>query len=102
MRSLRAIGASEVVSTPQAMPDSIWPRAILLATSIAASRPVPQACCRSKAGVSGASVVDSTDSRTRLKSRECFITAPPATSPRRRPCRLKRSTRPCRAAVSIS
>jgi hypothetical protein len=42
--SLTAIGASEVVSTPPAMPDSICPSAILLATRIAASRPVPQAC----------------------------------------------------------
>ncbi len=42
--SLSAIGASEVVSTPQAMPTSIWPSAILLATRIAVSSPVPQAC----------------------------------------------------------
>ena len=42
--SLSAIGASEVVSAPQAMPESIWPRAILLATRIVVSRPVPQAC----------------------------------------------------------
>ena len=39
-----ASGASEVVSTPPAMPDSIWPSAILLATRTAASRPVPHAC----------------------------------------------------------
>ena len=45
--SLSAIGASEVVSTPQAIPASIWPRAILLATRIVVSRPVPQACCTS-------------------------------------------------------
>ena len=42
--SLSAIGASEVVSAPQAMPESIWPRAILLATRIVVSSPVPQAC----------------------------------------------------------
>ena len=45
--SFTAIGASEVVSTPPAMPHSIWPRAILLATRMAASSPVPQACCTS-------------------------------------------------------
>ena len=39
-----ASGASDVVSTPPAMPDSICPSAILLATRIAASRPVPHAC----------------------------------------------------------
>jgi len=42
--SLSPIGASEVVSAPQAMPQSIWPRAILLATRIVVSSPVPQAC----------------------------------------------------------
>ncbi|MNR03435.1 hypothetical protein D3C85_1193260 [compost metagenome] len=42
--SLTLIGASEVVSTPPAMPQSIWPRAILFATSNAASSPVPHAC----------------------------------------------------------
>ena len=42
--SLIAIGASEVVSTPPAIAESIWPSAILLATRIVASRPVPQAC----------------------------------------------------------
>ncbi|MNT66484.1 hypothetical protein D3C72_2045530 [compost metagenome] len=41
--SLSPIGASEVVSTPPAIPTSIWPRAILLATRMAASSPVPQA-----------------------------------------------------------
>ncbi len=43
-RSLIAIGASEVVSVPPAMPTSIWPRAILPATRIAAWIPVSQAC----------------------------------------------------------
>ncbi|MNN37256.1 hypothetical protein D3C81_1511910 [compost metagenome] len=42
--SLTPIGASDVVSTPPAIPLSICPRAILLATSRAASSPVPQAC----------------------------------------------------------
>ena len=42
--SLTAMGASLVVSAPPAMPESIWPSAILFATRIAASRPVPQAC----------------------------------------------------------
>ncbi len=36
-------GASEAESAPPAMPDSICPSAILFATRIAASRPVPQA-----------------------------------------------------------
>jgi len=41
--SLSAIGASEVVSTPQAIAESAWPRAILLAVRMKVSRPVPQA-----------------------------------------------------------
>ena len=61
--SLIATGASEVVSVPPAMPTSIWPRAILLATWMAACRPVPQACWMSVAGVSGDSFEPSTDSR---------------------------------------
>ena len=58
------------------MPTSIWPSAILLATGIAAWRPVPHACCTSVAGVAGDSWEPSTDSRVRLKSRECLRTAP--------------------------
>ncbi len=42
--SLRAMGASETVSAPPAMPTSICPSAILLATSTAAWMPVSQAC----------------------------------------------------------
>ena len=45
--SLTAIGASEAVSTPPAIPTSICPSAILLATVMTVSRPVPQACWRS-------------------------------------------------------
>ena len=52
---------------PPAMPDSIWPSAILLATWIAAWRPVPQACWMSVAGVSGDSLEPSTDSRTQVE-----------------------------------
>ena len=100
--SLIATGASEVVSVPPAMPTSIWPSAILLATWMAAWSPVPQACWMSVAGVSGASLEPSTDSRVRLKSRECLRTAPATTSPSRSPCSPKRSTRPSIAAVSIS
>ncbi len=100
--SLSAIGASEVVSAPQAMPESIWPSAILLAIRIVVSRPVPQACWTSKAGVSAASRVLSTLSLVRSRSRECLSTAPPATSPRRSPSRPKRSISPSRAAVSMS
>ena len=53
--SLTAIGASEAVSTPPAMPTSIAPTAILSATAIAAWIPVSQACWMSYAGVSGLS-----------------------------------------------
>ncbi len=42
--SLTAIGASEVVSVPPAMPTSIWPSAILFATWTVAWMPVSQAC----------------------------------------------------------
>jgi hypothetical protein len=45
--SLTEIGASDAVSTPHAMPASIWPSAILFATRTTASRPVPHACCTS-------------------------------------------------------
>ena len=57
LRSLSptASGASDVVSAPPAMPDSILPSAILLATSTAAWMPVSQACWTSYAGVSGES-----------------------------------------------
>ena len=37
------IGASDAESAPPAMPESIWPRAILFDTRMAASRPVPHA-----------------------------------------------------------
>ena len=100
--SLTAIGASEAVSTPPAMPLSTWPSAILFATWIVVSRPVPQACWTSYAGVDGESRAPSTASRVRLKSRLCLRTAPPATSPRRASCRPKRATSPSSAAVSMS
>ncbi len=80
--SLIATGASEVVSVPPAIPTSIWPSAILLATWIAAWSPVAQACWMSAAGVSAESFEPSTDSRVRLKSRACLRTAPATTSPR--------------------
>src|SRR3546814_19929893 len=48
-----AIGASDVVSTPPPIPDSTWPRAILLAILIAHYRPVPQALFSPYAPVSG-------------------------------------------------
>src|SRR3954471_20496399 len=97
-----ASGASDVVSTPPAMPDSIWPRAILFATRIAASRPVPQACWTSYAGVVADSFEPKTLSRVRLKSRECLRTAPATTSPSCLPCRPKRATSPSSVAVSMS
>ena len=73
------------MSTPPAMPASIWPSAILFATTIAASRLVPQARCTSRPGVSGDSPESSSDSRARFHWLECFITAPATTSPRRTP-----------------
>ncbi len=56
----------------------------------------------SAAGVSGASLEPSTDSRVRLKSRLCLSTAPATTSPRRSPSSPKRVTSPSMVAVSIS
>src|SRR3546814_11406134 len=53
-----AIGASDVVSKPPPIPDSTWPRAILLALLIAPCRPVPQAIFRSYAAVYGAGPED--------------------------------------------
>src|SRR4051795_1353184 len=97
-----ASGASEVVSTPPAMPDSICPRAILLATRIAASKPVPQACWTSYACVVAESFEPRTLSRVRLKSRECLRTAPATTSPSCLPWRPKRATSPSSVAVSMS
>ena len=82
-----AIGASEVVSTPPAMPASIWPSLILLEMEDSASMPVAHACWMSYAGVVGSRAEPSTHSRTRLKSRECLSTAPAATEPRRSPAR---------------
>ena len=56
----------------------------------------------SVAGVSGASFEPSTDSRIRLKSRECLSTAPATTSPSRSPSSPKRVTSPSSAAMNIS
>ena len=67
------------------MPASMSPVEILLPMMIAADRLVPQARWMSNAGVSGASPDDSVDSRARLKSRECLMTAPSDTSPKRSP-----------------
>ena len=71
---------------PPATPESIWPTAILLATRIVASRPVPQACCTSNAGVRADRLDPRTASRVRLKSRLCLSTArrpPPRAVPPR-------------------
>ena len=68
--SLTAMGASELVSTPPAMPDSIWPSLILLETRIAASRPVLQACWMSYAGVLGDSA-DPGPTRGEIEVRLC-------------------------------
>src|SRR6476469_2497325 len=56
----------------------------------------------SYAGVVAAKREPSTLSLVRLKSRECFNTAPAATSPTCRSCRPKRATSPSRVAVSMS
>src|SRR5699024_11684751 len=60
-------------------PDSIRPSAIASATCTAEARPVPQACCRSNAGVEASRMEPITVSRVRLKSRECLSTAPATT-----------------------
>jgi hypothetical protein len=70
------------------MPESIWPAAIFKPITIAVSRLVPQARCRSKAGVSRARPLSSTHSRVKPKSRECLSTAPAPTSPSVTPLRL--------------
>ena len=57
----------------------------MLATRIAASRPVPHACWMSYAGVGGSSLEPSTTSRVRFQSRECLSTAPATTSSTRSP-----------------
>ena len=100
--SLTVIGASEEVSTPPAIPESIWPSLILLETMMAACRPVPQACWTSYAGVVGESAEPSTVSRARLKSRQCLMTAPATTSPTCSPAKPYRATRPSSAEVSMS
>src|SRR5450631_286351 len=100
--SLTAMGASLALSTPPAIAESIWPSAILLATRIAASRPVPHACCTSKHGVRDDSRHPRTLSRVRLKSRLCLSTAPAATSPTDSPARPKRVTSPSSAAINMS
>ena len=97
-----AIGASEVVSTPPVIAESIIPRAILLAEAKVACKPVPQACEISYVGVCGFKAVLSVASRVKLISRLNFITAPATTSPTFSSCKLKRSTKPSNAAVSMS
>ncbi|MNC95737.1 hypothetical protein D3C83_129270 [compost metagenome] len=67
------------------MPASMSPADIFAPMMIAADRLVPHARWMSNAGVSGANPDDSVDSRARLKSRECLMTAPSETSPRRSP-----------------
>ena len=100
--SLNTIGASEVVSEPMAMPDSICPVAILACRIIAACRLVPQACCKVMPGVDGASLLPSTASRARFQSLEWVTTAPPIASSICTPFKLYLSTRPFSAAVSIA
>src|ERR1044071_9261716 len=77
------------------MPASIWPSAIFIAIEIVASRPVPHARCMSMPGVAGSRPDDSTHSRTRLKSLECFSTAPPVTSPSLSPAMRNLATSAC-------
>ena len=96
------MGGSLTVSKPPAMPESIWPSAIFIATEIAASSPVPQARCMSMPGVAGSRPDDNTHSRTRLKSFECLSTAPPVTSPSRSPAMRYLATSACSTAVNMS
>ena len=96
------MGASEVVSEPAAIAQSICPVAILAPSVRAACRLVPQACCNVIPGVSGDNLLDSTASRARLKSREWVITAPAISSSICSPARSNLSTRPSIAADSIS
>ena len=72
------------------------------AAAIVACRPVPHACCRSKAGVYDDRELPSTHSRIKLKSRLCLSTAPPITAPNRSPSSPNRSTSPPSAAVNMS
>ncbi len=67
---LYTMGTSLVVSEPPAMPASICPQAILLATTMAASRPVPQARASVRPGVVGARPEDNVASRARFQSDE--------------------------------
>ena len=91
-RLLTTIGTSDVVSEPPPMPASICPRAILFATVITVSRPVPQARCSVMPGVAGDRPDDSAASRPRFQSLLCLSTAPMATSPSTSPCSLNFST----------
>ena len=79
--------AGRVDAAPRCRSRSVPSRSSSRCT-IAVSRLVPQARCRSNAGVSGARPLSSTHSRVRLKSCECLSTAPAPTSPRRSPRRL--------------
>ena len=98
----KTTGGSLIVSTPPAMPASIWPSAILFAMAMAASRLVPHARWTSSPGVSGASPESSSASRARFHWLECFRTAPATTSPSRCPLSANLSTTAFKAAVSIS
>ena len=100
--SRNTIGTSEVVSDPPAMPESICPTAILLATTMAASRLVPQARCSVIPGVCSSSPELRVISRARFQSLECLMTAPKATSPSRCFCSPNRSTAAATALTPIS
>ncbi len=80
------MGTSLVVSAPAAMPASICPQAILLATRMALSSEVPHARAVVMPGVVGARPELSTASRARFQSAACLITEPSATSPSSTPC----------------
>ena len=92
---MTAIGASEVVSTPPAMPGLDLPEGDLVGDEdrrlqagaarlldVVGRRGRPTARSRAR------------DSRVRLKSRACLRTAPATTSPSCSPCRPKRATSP--------
>ena len=95
--SLTASGASDVVSTPPAMPDSIWPEGDLVGDQDGGLQPGAAGLLDVvRRGGRRDSREPSTLSRVRLKSRECLRTAPATTSPTCSPCSPKRATSPSR------
>src|SRR5699024_1031402 len=99
---LTTIGASEAESTPEALPDSIWPALILLLRLTTASSPVAQAWPGAEAGVVGGRAAPSTGPRGRWKAVGCGRPARPATWPMFSRGSPKRAASPSLAEVGIS